>query len=240
MSDFPPPWLQALGPLGPFLAGVGSILVALRTGVVQRLLALAQARQANVATEGARLDLNEKMMQRIEALSEEVTRLRGEVRELKEFVRNVHDSAPRLGVSVTERGVLYVEPGPVLLAVDDDATVCIYVKMALEEQNYTVCTATNVADALAAVGVQMPAVAILDLYLGAETCLPIVEALRAAVTPRPTQIILYTGANDAAARALVQQIDPMALLVKGSDDIMRLQSTVKTALAKREASAIAP
>lgn len=232
--SMPPSWLSGVG--GALVTILGA-LVAARTGTAQRLLALAQVGQTKTATVSTRLDALGLAMKRIDEMAQQVDDLTKRVERLEEFQRNVHESAPRIGVSVTERGVLFVEPGAIILAVDDDPDICAYIKLALEEQNYQVLTACTVADALALIAAQMVAVAILDLYLGRETCMPIVEALRAAVTPKPPQVIIYTGAMDSAAMALVKQIDPMATLRKVRSDIRDLETVVKTAIAKREAAA---
>lgn len=232
--SMPPSWLQGIG--GGLLT-ILTALVAARTGAAQRLLALAQTKQTTTTTDSTRLDALGIAMKRLDEMGERVDALTKRVESLEEFQRNVHESAPRIGVSVTERGVLFVEPGAIILAVDDDPDICAYIKLALEEQNYQVLTACSVADALALIAAQMVAVAILDLYLGRETCMPIVEMLRAATVPKPPQIIVYTGAMDSAAMALVKQIDPIATLRKVRSDIRDLETVVKTAIAKREAAA---
>jgi ActR/RegA family two-component response regulator len=185
----------------------------------------ADALDTTVTAAGKRADLLTTLLTRVEKLEREVQQLR-------DFVQNVHRSAPQLGVRVSGRGVLSIEPGQPLLVVDDDDAIADAVRLWLEDRNYVVETATTVADAIARIAARQYAVVIVDLYLDDQTAQPVVEAIRAATTARPAQVVVFTGASDQASRTLIKTLDPVTTVAKPAD-LADLEAAIKTALAKR-------
>lgn len=240
MSDLPP-WLT---PILGFLVGAGGVVTGLKNGAVQRWLAPAQRRQMEIGTDKTRLDalgqataMLDQAITRIDALSAEVQTLKGKVARLEEFVGNVHHSAARIGVDVSTSGVLSIHPGAGVLVVDDDEDIAAALQQLLEAEGYAACATGTVADATALAARQPFAVAIIDLYLGQQTALDLVTALRALPTLKQLQVVISTAArtSEAGTKHLITTIDPAAVLEKPWD-ADRVLAVVRTVLAKREST----
>jgi len=159
-----------------WLPALLALLAARKTRLGQKLLEPSQIAANKAATENARLDgleqataMLETAMEKIRLLTGIVTTLQADVEKLKDFMRNVRRSAPQIGVQVSERGTLSVEPGAPILVVDDDQDVVDAVRLWLEDCNYSIVTATTVPDALQALASKQFAVVVVDLYLGTQT-----------------------------------------------------------------------
>lgn len=78
------------------------------------------------------------------------------------------------------------------LVVDDDAALRLLLRVNLELDGFTVVEATSIADAQSAVASDRPDVVLLDVHLGAEETLDLLDELRAAGIP----VALVTGSVD--------------------------------------------
>lgn len=80
---------------------------------------------------------------------------------------------------------------PTLLLVDDDPTFCRILSQALEKRDFEVYTATDLAGGLELAGDHNPEYAIIDLRIGHESGLELVEGLKAMDTD--LRMVILTG-----------------------------------------------
>ncbi len=81
-----------------------------------------------------------------------------------------------------------------MLIVDDDASLRLLCRVNLELEGFDVREAASGADARAAVAASRPDVVLLDVHLGQESSMPLLDELRAGGIP----VALVTGSADAA------------------------------------------
>ena len=82
---------------------------------------------------------------------------------------------------------------PLILVVEDDASLRLVCRVNLELDGFRVEEAAAVAEAREAVARERPAVVFLDLWLGTEDAGDLLDELRAAGLP----VVLLSGADDA-------------------------------------------
>jgi len=102
-----------------------------------------------------------------------------------------------------------------ILLVDDDETFCMVLNNAIERRGYTVETATNSADALKIANAHQPAYAIVDLRIGDESGLNLVENL---VQSNPEiRIVMLTGYASIATAVQAIKLGAKHYLTKPAD-----------------------
>jgi two-component system response regulator GlrR len=89
-----------------------------------------------------------------------------------------------------------------ILAVDDDKNLLEIIKMRLESSDYEVITATNEADAITAVREQMFDLSILDLHLGHQNGITLMEKLHLLNPQMPAIILTAYGSIESAVDAV--------------------------------------
>lgn len=89
-----------------------------------------------------------------------------------------------------------------ILAVDDDKNLLEIIKMRLESSDYEVITATNEADAITAVREQMFDLSILDLHLGHQNGIALMEKLHLLNPHMPAIILTAYGSIESAVNAV--------------------------------------
>ena len=89
-----------------------------------------------------------------------------------------------------------------ILAVDDDKNLLEIIKMRLESSDYEVITATNEADAITAVREQMFDLSILDLHLGHQNGITLMEKLHLLNPHMPAIILTAYGSIESAVNAV--------------------------------------
>jgi DNA-binding response OmpR family regulator len=103
---------------------------------------------------------------------------------------------------------------PTALVVDDDAALRLLSRVNLELEGFVVLEASTVVEADASVAAGRPDVVLLDVHLGSESSLPLLERLRAWGIP----VVLVTGSvevddyRDRADAVLPKPFDPRALV----------------------------
>ena len=102
---------------------------------------------------------------------------------------------------------------PHLLLVDDSALVLEALGVLFEETGHRVTAAASVAAAVAAARADRPDLVLLDVTLGDEDGLAVLDALRTAGTPLPT-VVAMTGHDDDATRDRCLAAGCVAVLVK--------------------------
>ncbi|RDH81348.1 MAG: two-component system response regulator [endosymbiont of Galathealinum brachiosum] len=106
------------------------------------------------------------------------------------------------------------EPVDILL-VDDDETFCMVLNNAIERRGYTIVTATNSAEALKLASINQPAYAIVDLRIGDESGLELVENL---VSNNPDiSIVMLTGYASIATAVQAIKLGAKHYLTKPAD-----------------------
>lgn len=102
---------------------------------------------------------------------------------------------------------------PHLLLVDDSVLVTEALGVLFEETGHRVTTASSVAEAVSACWGDVPDVMLLDVTLGPEDGLAVLEVLRQAGRPVPTTVAM-TGHDDAATRDRCLAAGCIAVLLK--------------------------
>jgi two-component system KDP operon response regulator KdpE len=102
---------------------------------------------------------------------------------------------------------------PHLLLVDDSALVTEALGVLFEETGHRVTVASSVAGALAACAADRPDVMLLDVTLGDEDGLAVLDALRRAGGPLPATVAV-TGHDDRATRDRCLDAGCIAVLLK--------------------------
>jgi len=102
-----------------------------------------------------------------------------------------------------------------ILLVDDDETFCMVLKSAIERRGYSVVTATNSIDALMHAETHQPSYAIVDLRIGDESGLTLVENL---VQSMPDiDIVMLTGYASIATAVQAIKLGAKHYLTKPAD-----------------------
>lgn len=113
------------------------------------------------------------------------------------------------------------EQNPSLLLVDDDLTFCRVLAKALEKRGFDVFTATEIASGLELANDHQPDYAIIDLRIGHESGLELVEKLH---TQHPTlRMLMLTGFASIATAVEAIKLGAMHYLTKPAsvDDILQ-------------------
>jgi DNA-binding response OmpR family regulator len=102
---------------------------------------------------------------------------------------------------------------PLILVVDDDASIRLLCRINLELDGFRVVEAATLAESRAAVAAERPALVVLDLLLGAEDAGPLLGELRADGLP----VVVLSGAADVeheqrASEVLAKPFDPLTLV----------------------------
>ena len=84
--------------------------------------------------------------------------------------------------------------GRPILVVDDDSSLRLLCRVNLELDGYRVLEAASLSEARALLAADPPAVALLDVHVGAQSGLDLIDELR-ALDP-PAGIVLLTGSSD--------------------------------------------
>lgn len=107
------------------------------------------------------------------------------------------------------------EESPSLLLVDDDHTFCEVLQIALSRRHYDVYTAHNIADALALADRLDPEYAVIDLRIGHESGLTLVEKL--ITLDSNTRIVMLTGYASIATAVEAIKLGATYYLTKPAD-----------------------
>ena len=99
-----------------------------------------------------------------------------------------------------------------VLVVDDSDQLVSLIEMWLEDEGYTVVTATSGRGALEAAATHRPDIVLLDLVIPQPDGLAVCERLRQR--PQPPLVILMTGVTDPARLRLVEESGAFLLLHK--------------------------
>lgn len=103
--------------------------------------------------------------------------------------------------------------GRPILVVDDDPSLRLLCRVNLELEGHRVVEAASLAEARALLAADPPAVALLDVHVGVQSGLDLIDELRALAPP--AAIVLLTGSSDVSAelRARVDAVlgKPFAL-----------------------------
>jgi len=102
-----------------------------------------------------------------------------------------------------------------MLLVDDDETFCRVLNNAIERRGYRVESATNIADAMKIAKNQLPTYAIVDLRIGDESGLNLVENL-IAINPH-LHIVMLTGYASIATAVQAIKLGAKQYLTKPAD-----------------------
>jgi len=102
-----------------------------------------------------------------------------------------------------------------ILLVDDDETFCLVLNNAIERRGYTVATATNSAEAIKSAQTHKPAYAIVDLRIGEESGLLLVENL-VEINP-DINIVMLTGYASIATAVQAIKLGAKQYLTKPAD-----------------------
>ncbi len=107
------------------------------------------------------------------------------------------------------------EEMPGLLLVDDDLTFCEVLGQALEKRGFTVFTAKDLEEALTLAEEHDPEYAVIDLRIGQESGLVLVERLKAL--DENTRIVMLTGYASIATAVEAIKLGAMHYLTKPAD-----------------------
>jgi len=102
-----------------------------------------------------------------------------------------------------------------ILLVDDDETFCLVLNNAIERRGYAVATATNSAEALKLAQAHKPAYAVVDLRIGEESGLLLVENL-VEINP-DINIVMLTGYASIATAVQAIKLGAKQYLTKPAD-----------------------
>jgi DNA-binding NtrC family response regulator len=106
------------------------------------------------------------------------------------------------------------DDGPLILVVEDDASIRLLCRINLELEGFRVEEADTVAAARAVMVAERPALVVLDLWLGVEDAGDLLDEFRAAGLP----VVLLSGTTDAerygdrATEVMAKPFEPMALV----------------------------
>src|SRR5215468_6521388 len=117
-----------------------------------------------------------------------------------------------------------------LLVVDDEAFARQYLKRALEPRGWTVVEATTCEEARNALSAREPDVVLLDVLLGEENGLDLLEALREAGGSSP--VVVMTGLEDVDTVVRAMRAGAYDFLVKPVG-LERLETTLANAAERR-------
>ena len=102
-----------------------------------------------------------------------------------------------------------------ILLVDDDETFCRVLNKAIKRRGYCVTTATNIAEAMTIAKDQQPVYAIVDLRIGDESGLNLVESL--IKTNPKIHIVMLTGYASIATAVQAIKLGAKQYLTKPAD-----------------------
>jgi len=102
-----------------------------------------------------------------------------------------------------------------ILLVDDDETFCLVLNNAIERRGYSVVTATNSAQAIKLAQTHTPAYAVVDLRIGEESGLTLVENL-VEINPE-INIVMLTGYASIATAVQAIKLGAKQYLTKPAD-----------------------
>jgi two-component system response regulator RegA len=102
-----------------------------------------------------------------------------------------------------------------LIVVDDDLTFCTVLKQALEKRDYDVVSATNIADAVTAAKQHQPDYAVVDLRIGHESGLELVNQL--IQMNADIHIVMLTGFSSVATAVEAIKLGATYYLTKPAD-----------------------
>jgi CheY-like chemotaxis protein len=100
---------------------------------------------------------------------------------------------------------------PLILIVDDEPDVGLYLTAVLEDAGYRTATATTVAEALAAVKAEAPSLVCLDVMMPKESGLSFYLALRAKPKWRRIPVIVVSGVAPSGEFDFRQYVDDPAI-----------------------------
>jgi CheY-like chemotaxis protein len=126
-------------------------------------------------------------------------------------------------------------PPPLIVVVDDEQAVLDMISLALTYEGYRVLQCRTVAEAIATITREQPALVILDLWIELTAgAWDVSAALARDPSTAAIPIIVCTGA-DAGRRQQPAHIQPQYLAFLGKPfSITDLESAVETALASRQ------
>jgi len=128
-----------------------------------------------------------------------------------------------------------------ILLVDDDETFCMVLNNAIKRRGYSVTTATNIADAMTIAKKQQPVYAIVDLRIGDESGLNLVENL--IETNPEIHIIMLTGYASIATAVQAIKLGAKQYLTKPADAdeiIASFNSETGTAIVEAAENPLSP
>lgn len=94
------------------------------------------------------------------------------------------------------------EPGASFLVVDDDDIFCIVLARALERRGYAVTAARSVAEAQNFIADRQPDFAVIDLRIGSDSGLTLVQQLAALSPPAKSVVLTGYGSIATAVKAI--------------------------------------
>jgi two-component system phosphate regulon response regulator PhoB len=106
---------------------------------------------------------------------------------------------------------------PTILVVEDDQEMRTMYRLGLETAGFAILEATSAGDALALARAHVPQLVVADLLLGASSGADLCRALRRDPHLRSIPIIVVSGVTGEAARAVVRDAAPDAVLAKPFD-----------------------
>ena len=104
----------------------------------------------------------------------------------------------------------------VLILEDDDETRTLY-RTSLESEGVAVAEATSMSEALARLRDRTPDLIVADLMLAGGSGADLCRAVRTDAALRALPIVVVTGIAAEAARALLKEVAPDAVLIKPID-----------------------
>ena len=106
---------------------------------------------------------------------------------------------------------------PTLLVVEGDADIRAIYRLGLESAGFVILEATSAGEALALARRHLPQLVVADLLLGASSSADLCHALRRDPLLRSIPIVVVSGISGEAARAVVRDAAPDAVLAKPLD-----------------------
>ena len=124
-----------------------------------------------------------------------------------------------------------------ILVVDDDQTIRVSVKNLLSEMGYSVETASNRMELFTALGANNPDVVLLDVYIGSENGIEMLQQMRSdgwlmpvlIMTAHSDVALAVTAMKEGAAEFIEKPFDVnhLLLLIERTLDFVRLESKVR-------------